>query len=48
MIFYGLKEDITLSIESNGDIVKMSGILKLLGVTIVKRLRFNEQWLQLF
>ena len=42
MIFFGLKEDHEQSIESNGDVIKMFDTVKLLGVTIDSKLRFNE------
>ena len=42
LIFFGLKEDHELSIEINGDVMKMSDTVKLLGVTIDSKLRFNE------
>ena len=42
LIFLGLKEDHELSIEINGDFIKMSGTVKLLGVIIDSKLRFNE------
>ena len=41
-IFFGIKEDHELSIESNGDVIKMSDTVKLLGVTIDSKLKFNE------
>ena len=34
LIFFGLKEDYELSIEINGDVVKMSDTVKLLGIII--------------
>ena len=37
-----LKEDHDLSIEINGDTIEMSNKVKLLGVTIDSKLRFNE------
>ena len=42
LIFFGIKEDHDLSIEINGDVIKMSDAVKLLGVTIDSKLRFNE------
>ena len=42
LIFFGLKEDHDLSIEINGDTIKMSNKVKLLGVTIDSKPRFNE------
>ena len=42
LIFFGLKEDHELSIEINGDVIKMSDTVKLLGVIIDSKLRFNE------
>ena len=43
LIFFGLKEHHELSIEINGDIIKMSDTVKLLGITIDSKLTFNEQ-----
>ena len=40
--FLGLKEHDELSIEINGDIIKMSDTVKLLDVTIDSKLMFNE------
>ena len=42
LIFFGLKEDHELSIEVNGDVIKMPDTVKLLGATIDSKLRFNE------
>ena len=42
LIFFGLKEDHDLCIEINSDTINMSDKLKLLGVTIDSKLRFNE------
>ena len=42
LIFFGIKEDHELRIEINGDVIKMSDTVKLLGVTIDSKLRFNE------
>ena len=42
LIFFGLKEDHEISIEVNGDVIKMSDTVKLLGVTYDSKLRFNE------
>ena len=42
LIFFGLKEDHELSIEINGDVIKMSDTVELLGVIIDSKLRFNE------
>ena len=42
LIYFGLKEDHDLSIEINGDLIKMSDTVKLFGVTIDSKLRFNE------
>ena len=42
IIFFGIKEDHELSIESNSDVIKMSDTVKLLGVSIDSKLRFNE------
>ena len=42
LIFFGLKEDHDLCIEINGDTIKMSNNVKLLGVTIDSKLRFND------
>ena len=42
LIFFGLKEHQELSIEINGDIIKMSDTVKLLGITIDSKLTFNE------
>ena len=42
LIFFGLKEDHELSIEVNADFIKMYDAVKLLGVTIDSKLRFNE------
>ena len=42
LIFFGIKEDHELSIEINGDVIKMSDTVKLLGVTIDSKIRFNE------
>ena len=42
LVFFGIKEDQELSIEINGDVIKMSDTVKLLGVTIDSKLRFNE------
>ena len=42
LIFFGLKEDHDLCIGINGDTIKMSNKIKLLGVTIDLKLRFNE------
>ena len=42
LIFLGIKEDHELSIEINGDVIKMSDTVKLLGVIIGSKLRFNE------
>ena len=40
--FFGIKEDHELSIEINGDVIKMSDTVKLLGITIDSKLRFNK------
>ena len=40
LIFFGLKEDHELSVEVNGDVIKMSDTVKLL--TIDSKLRINE------
>ena len=42
LIFFGLKENYVLSIEINGDGIKMSDTVKLLGVIIDSKLRFDE------
>ena len=42
LIFFGIKEDQELSIEINGDVIKISDTVKLLGVTIDSKLRSNE------
>ena len=42
LIFFGIKEDHGLSIEINGDVITMSDSVKLLGVIIDSKLRFNE------
>ena len=42
LIFFVLKEDHDLCIEINGDTMKMSNKVKLLGVTIDSKFRFNE------
>ena len=42
IIFFGIKEDHELSIESNSDVIKMSDTVKLLGVSIDSKLRCNE------
>ena len=42
LISFGIKEDHELSIEINGDVIKMSDTVKILGVTIDSKLRFNE------
>ena len=42
LIFFGLKANHELSIEINGDVIKMSDTVKLLGVIIDSKLRFNE------
>ena len=42
LVFFGLKEDYELSIEVNGDVIKISDTARLLGVTIDSKLRFNE------
>ena len=42
LIFFGIKEGHELSIEINGDVIKMSDTVKLLGITIDSKLRFNE------
>ena len=42
LIFFGLKENHELSIEINGDVINMSDTVKLLGVIIDSKLRFNE------
>ena len=40
--FFGLKENHELSIEINGDVMKMFDTVKLLGFIIYSKLRFNE------
>ena len=42
LIFFGLQEDQELSIGVNGDVIEMSDTVKLVGVTIDFKLRFNE------
>ena len=42
LTFFGIKEDQELSIEFNGDVIKISDTVKLLGVTIDSKLRSNE------
>ena len=42
LILFGIKEDHKLSIEINGNVIKMSDTVKLLGVTIDSKLRSNE------
>ena len=42
LMFFGLKEDHELSIEINGNTIKMSGTVKLLFAFIDSKLRFNE------
>ena len=42
LIFFGLKEDHELCMDIHGDIIKISNTVKLLGVTIDSKLRFNE------
>ena len=42
LISFGIKEDHELSIEINGDVIKMSDPVKILGVTIDSKLRFSE------
>ena len=42
LIFFGRKEDQELSIEFNGNVIKISDTVKHLGVTIDSKLRFNE------
>ena len=42
LIFFGLKEDHEVSVEGNGDVIKMSGTGKFLFFTIESKLRFNE------
>ena len=42
LTFFGIKEGQELSNEINGDVIKISDTVKLLGVTIDSKLRFNE------
>ena len=42
LVFFGLKENLELSSEINGDVIKISDTVKLLGVIIDSKLRFNE------
>ena len=42
LIFFGITEDLELSIEINGDVQKISDTVKLLGLTIDSKHRFNE------
>ena len=42
LISFVLKEDHELSIKANSDFIKMSDTIKLLGVTIDSKLKFNE------
>ena len=42
LIVFGLKEEHELSIEVNGNVMKISDTVKLLGVTIDSKLRFIE------
>ena len=42
LIFFGITEDQELNIEINGDVQKISDTVKLLGLTIDSKLRFNE------
>ena len=44
LIFFGLKEYHELSIELNGDTINISDTVKLLGVTIDPKLRFNKHF----
>ena len=41
LIFFGLKEENELCIDIQGNIIKMSDTVKLLGVTIDSKLNFN-------
>ena len=41
-ISFGLKEDYESGIEINGDVIEIYDTVKLLGVTIDSKLRFNE------
>ena len=42
LIFFGIKEDHEVSIEINGYVIKISDTVKLLGIAIDSKLRFNE------
>ena len=42
LIFFGIKEDHELSIEIIGDVIIMSDTVKLLGLTIDFKIKFNE------